>query len=97
MIQGLEGLHSMVTEQFLRDIMVTDCGLVSMQLLLAAKARGYDTVPMMGYDVDKFRKAFDIPDHLISLLIIPIGKASRPGHPTIRLNPDEVIFWNSVS
>jgi nitroreductase len=97
MLQGLEHLNSMVTEQFLRDVMVTDCGLVSMQILLAAKARGYDTVPMMGYDAGELRKVFNVPDHLISLLIIPIGKAAKPGHPTIRLNPDEVVFWNSVS
>jgi len=27
--------------------------------MLAAKARGYDTVPMLGYNVEEFRKAFN--------------------------------------
>nr|WP_227014072.1 nitroreductase family protein [Paenibacillus psychroresistens] len=74
-----------------------DGGLVSMQLMLAAKARGYDTVPMAGYDVNKFKEAFGISERYVSVMLIAIGKATKEGHPSIRLTVDEVTSWNEMS
>ncbi|MBW7454812.1 nitroreductase family protein [Paenibacillus sepulcri] len=74
-----------------------DGGLVSMQLMLAAKARGYDTVPMAGYDLDKFKEAFRIGERYVSVLLIAIGKAAKEGIPSIRLSVDEVTRWNDMS
>lgn len=96
MLKNIKSLHSMVTNEQLRDIMIVDCSLASMQFMLAAKAKGYDTVPMMGYNTGEFIEAFNVPEHFISLLMIPIGKAVKPGHPTARLSTDETIFWNTV-
>lgn len=62
--------------------------------MLAAKARGYDTVPMLGYNVEEFRKAFNVPENLTDVLMIVLGKAKEPGFPTVRLTVDEVTSWN---
>ncbi|MFD0671387.1 nitroreductase family protein [Cohnella sp. GCM10027633] len=78
-------------------IVSTDGGLVSMQLMLAAKARGYDTVPMGGYDAAKFAEAFGIGERYVTVMLIAIGKAEKPGHPSVRLNVDEVTSWNEFS
>ncbi|WP_027087670.1 nitroreductase family protein [Cohnella panacarvi] len=78
-------------------IVSTDGGLISMQLMLAAKARGYDTVPMGGYDAVKFAEAFGIGERYVPIMLIAIGKAAKPGHPTVRLTVDEVASWNEFT
>lgn len=78
-------------------IVSTDGGLISMQLMLAAKARGYDTVPMGGYDAAKFVEAFGIGERYVPIMLIAIGKAAKPGHPSVRLTVDEVTSWNEFS
>ncbi|XID92951.1 nitroreductase family protein [Paenibacillaceae bacterium WGS1546] len=71
-----------------------DGGLISMQLMLSAKARGYDTVPMGGYDAKKFVEAFGIGDRYEPIMLIAIGKAAQEGYPSARLSVDEVVRWN---
>ncbi|MFS0725309.1 nitroreductase family protein [Paenibacillus sp. 1P07SE] len=74
-----------------------DCGLVSMQLMLAAKARGYDTVAMGGYDAAQFVETFQIPERYVPVILIAVGKASQTGHPTVRLPLDDVVLWNGMA
>jgi nitroreductase len=85
------------TPEDLKNTLMIDASLASMQLMLAAKARGYDTVPMSGYDVEQFRKVFNIPDRYVNVMLIALGKAAKPGYPTVRLGVDEVVFWNTMS
>ncbi|MGG3454196.1 putative NAD(P)H nitroreductase YodC [compost metagenome] len=79
----------------LHQINLLDAGLVSMQLMLIAKAKGYDTVPMGGYNAEKFVEAFEVPETLKPILLIAIGKAAKAAHPTPRLSVDQVVNWNS--
>jgi nitroreductase len=79
-----------------RQNVVTDSGLVSMQLILVARAKGYDTVPMGGYDKEKFKEAFGISDRFVPIMLIALGKAAKPGHPTTRLPIEDVTFFNEM-
>lgn len=79
-----------------RQNVVTDSGLVSMQLMLVARAKGYDTVPMGGYDKEKFKEAFGISDRFVPIMLIALGKAAKPGHPTTRLPIEDVTFFNEM-
>lgn len=72
------------------NIAAYDAGLVSMQLLLLAKERGYDTIPMGGFDKAKFAERFDLPEHLFPIVLIAIGKAAAPAFGTSRLPIEEV-------
>jgi len=56
-----------------------------MQFMLIARAKGYDTVPMGGYDKEKFKEAFGISDRYVPIMLIAVGKAAKPGHQTVRL------------
>ncbi|TWT13219.1 nitroreductase family protein [Planomicrobium sp. CPCC 101079] len=67
-----------------------DAGLVSMQLMLIAKERGYDTIPMGGFDKVKFAERFDLPEHLFPIVLIAVGKAAAPAFGTSRLPIEEV-------
>ena len=79
-----------------RDLVLIDGSLAAMQLMLAAKAKGYDSVPMIGYNTGQLRKILNIPDRYVNVLMIPIGKATEPAHPTLRLSVDEITFWNGI-
>ncbi|GMK37033.1 nitroreductase [Paenibacillus sp. CCS19] len=91
---SIDDFSGNVSEQVKREWLMLDSGLAAMQFMLAAKARGYDTVPMIGYDVEAFRKEFNIPENLVNVLLIAVGKAKEPGYPTVRLEVDELTFWN---
>lgn len=96
MLKNMEGFYGVASEQALREGLLIDGSLSAMQLMLAAKARGYDTVPMLGFNSEELRKTFKIPDNFSIVLMIPIGKADKPGHPTIRLKATEVTFFNET-
>ena len=82
-----------VSEEQKREWLMLDQGLVAMQLMLSAKDRGYDTVAMYGFKTEAVRKLFNIEDHLVNGLIIPIGKAQTPGFETVRRDVSEVVTW----
>ncbi|AIQ63401.1 putative NAD(P)H nitroreductase YodC [compost metagenome] len=89
-------MYSNMSSQDIRQIVINDCGMASMQFMLAARAKGYDTVPMGGYDKAGFVEAFHIPDRYIPVILIAFGKAANPGHPTVRLQIEEIVFFNEI-
>jgi nitroreductase len=78
--------------QVQRDEAMRSCGLAGQTIMLAAKAMGYDTCPMDGFDYEAAGKILNLPpDHVISFMI-SIGKKTqdpwaRPG----QLPYDEVV------
>jgi nitroreductase len=90
-------MYSSLPPEVASRIIYTDGGLVSMQLMLAAKARGYDTVPMGGYNREKFVEAFGIGERYIPIMLIAVGKAAKEGHPSVRLTVDVVASWNEFT
>lgn len=57
------------------------CGIAAQTMMLTAKAMGYDSCPMMGFDPDKVANIIKLPDnHLITMLIV-VGKALKPAYP----------------
>ncbi|WDW11381.1 nitroreductase family protein [Priestia aryabhattai] len=77
--------------QDVREGITYDTGLASMQLMLVARAKGYDTNPMSGFDKERFIKEFGIEEQYIPVALIPVGKAlHQPGHPTTRLSVEKV-------
>lgn len=67
-----------------------DAGLVSMQLMLIAKAKGYDTVPMGGFDKAQFAKEFNLEDRYVPLVLIALGKAAAPAYGSTRLPLEKI-------
>ncbi|MFD1019716.1 nitroreductase family protein [Thalassobacillus hwangdonensis] len=76
-------------------IAAIDGGLTSMQLMLAAKAKGFDTVPMGGFDEAKFVETFNIPENLEPVMLIALGKGAKAGFEKTRLPLDDVLQWNA--
>ncbi|MBA2175879.1 nitroreductase family protein [Halobacillus locisalis] len=81
-------------EERLAKIAHIDGGIVGMQLMLAAKAKGYDTVPMGGYDEEQFLKAFNVPEEYTSVMLLSLGKGTKAGFQKTRLPLEDVVQWN---
>lgn len=86
--------YSKMSREQASGIALIDGGLVAMQFMLAAKARGYDTVPMGGFSPEKLMEEFNIPEQYVPVMLIAIGKAAGEGHPKTRFSVDEVTSWN---
>lgn len=78
--------------QFGRDQALLNAGLISMQLMLEAKALGYDTVPMTGFDAAAFTQAFNVDPRYIPAILISIGVSDEPPHSSPRLPLDELLY-----
>ncbi len=64
-------------EQTQRDEAMRSCGMAAQTLMLAAKALGYDTCPMIGFDEHAVADIIQLPESYVISMIITIGKAAR--------------------
>lgn len=51
------------------------------QMMLLAETLGLDTAPMEGFFEDQVKKEFNIPEDLIVLALLAIGRAGKPDRP----------------
>ncbi len=80
-------------DQLERDEAMRSCGIAGQTIMLAAKAMGYDTCPMIGFDAAKVAEIINLPaDHVIGFMIT-VGKAAKPAWPRPGQLPlEEVVF-----
>ncbi|WP_210364038.1 nitroreductase family protein [Bacillus sp. REN3] len=90
-IEGTNKLYPAAPEEARANIASFDAGLISMQLLLIAKARGYDTVTMGGFDKQKFAERFNVDGRYMPIVLIALGKAAAPPFQTTRLPLEEIV------
>ncbi len=78
-------------EQLARDEAQRSCGMAAQTLMLAARAMGYDSCPMDGFDPNQVAELLHLPDdHLISMFVA-IGKPVEEARPRSgQLDLDEV-------
>lgn len=82
-------------EQLQRDEALRSFGLSAQTLMLTAKAMGYDTCPMMGFDQAQVAEIINLPnDHVIGMMMA-IGKAEKAAFPRGVLNDyDTTVIGN---
>lgn len=77
-----------------KETVLIDGGLVSMQLMLVARAHGYDTNPIGGFEKDQIAEAFGLDkDRYVPVMLISIGKAAETGYKSVRLPVDKIAEW----
>lgn len=87
-------MYENMSDQAMRDILLLDSGLVSMQLMLVARAHGYDTNPIGGFEKDQIAEAFGLDkERYVPVMLITIGKAASEGFTSYRLPVDKVAVW----
>lgn len=93
-VPGIKGMLSSVPEQQMKEMNLIDAGLVSMQLMLAARAHGYDTNPIGGYEKDQIAEAYGMDkERYQPVMLISIGKAAEEGYQSVRLPIEEIAEW----
>lgn len=90
LIDNAKALYPSAPTDARLTIAAFDAGLVSMQLMLIAKAKGYDTVPMGGFDKAQFAKEFNLEDRYVPLVLIALGKAAAPAYGSTRLPLEKI-------
>jgi nitroreductase len=96
MLGQIEGAYtSPAAAQISRDEAIRNASLAAMQLMLAAKSLGYDTVPMGGYNAQQFIEAFNVPARYLPIMLITVGKAAKPAHASSRLPLEQIVVNNS--
>ena len=61
-------------DDFMKEDAIRNASLSAMLFMLAAKNRGWDTCPMIGFDQEKMRALFNVPESHEIALMITIGK-----------------------
>ena len=93
-LPAIKGLVSAMSVEQLKEMNLIDAGLVSMQLMLAARAHGYDTNPIGGYEKDQIAEAFGMDkERYYPVMLISIGKAADKGYQSVRLPVEAITEW----
>lgn len=93
-LPAIKGLVSAMSQEQLKEMYLIDAGLVSMQLMLAARAHGYDTNPIGGYEKDQIAEAFELDkERYYPVMLVSIGKAANTGYQSVRLPIETITEW----
>lgn len=57
-----------------RDMVIRNCALAGMTFMYSAKSKGFITCPMMGFSQGRLAKLLELPEKIIPVLMIAIGK-----------------------
>ncbi|MBU0639221.1 MAG: nitroreductase family protein [Planctomycetes bacterium] len=81
-----------------RDEALRSIGIAAQTIMLAAKAMGYDSCPMIGFDQDKVAELINLPaDHVLGPLIA-VGRGTKPAWPKPGQLPlEEVVIHDRFS
>jgi len=98
MVSGMIGPFYSGREQLQRDEAMRSIGIAMQTLMLTARDMGYDSCPMIGFDLDAVSKLIGLPDgHCIGPLVA-IGKKTQEAWPKPGQLPlEEVLIENQFS
>ena len=82
-------------QQFAEQEAIRNASLAAMQIMLAAKAFGIDSNPIIGFKEAELRQALRIPERYIPVLLIALGYGSKPAHETIRLPLTKTVYYET--
>ncbi|GEM01618.1 Nitroreductase [Halolactibacillus halophilus] len=93
-LETIVPLYESLPTNAMNDLVKVDSSLLAMQLMLVARAYGYDTNPIGGFEADQLAEAFDLdPKRYVPVTILSIGKAKESGYESVRLAPEVITEW----
>ncbi len=79
-----------------RDEAQRSIGMAMQTLMLAAKGMGYDSCPMIGFDIDAVAQLIKLPEDHVMGAMVAIGKGTKDPWPKPGQLPlSEVVFENT--
>ncbi|BCA86467.1 nitroreductase [Enterococcus saigonensis] len=77
--------------QEMDTIIVRDASLAAMQFMLVARAHGYDTNAIGGFEAVNLATTFDLDEkRYLPVLILSVGKAAESGYQSVRLSASKL-------
>lgn len=93
-LSALTPHYEALSKEEKHEVAVVDGSLAAMQFMLVARAYGYDTNPIGGFEKDKLATAFGLdPERYVPVMIVAVGKAVDEGYKSVRLPIDEITSW----
>lgn len=87
--------HQQLSQQEIRDQVLIDSSLATMQLMLIAKEKGYDTHAIGVFDRSKVLERLEIDaQRYVPAMLLAIGRAAVPALPSARLPLEYTVSWN---
>ncbi|MDD1719830.1 MAG: nitroreductase family protein [Methanoregulaceae archaeon] len=80
-----------MTKEQMRQVAQQNVFLALSHAILGAKALGFDSCPMAGFDPEGYAKVLGLPDNLIPTVLCPVGYAADTQPTKIRF-PKEDVF-----
>ncbi|WP_064091822.1 nitroreductase family protein [Rossellomorea aquimaris] len=87
----IDGAYS--REEYPRDAAFSNASLAAMQFMLAAKAEGWDTCPIGGFNPAALVSEFNVSDRYLPIMLITIGKPLQKARKSGRLDIRNLIDW----
>ena len=82
-------------EQLQRDEAMRSAGIAAQTIMLTAKAMGYETCPMIGFDGKKVAEIINLPEDYVLCLMIVVGKGIQPAKERSgQLEMSDVVFFD---
>lgn len=79
------------TKEQMNDVVKIDSSLAAMQFMLIARAHGYETNPIGGFEEDLLAEAFGLDkERYVPVMILSVGKATEAGYTSVRLPAEKI-------
>lgn len=79
------------TKAQMNDVVKVDSSLAAMQFMLTARAHGYETNPIGGFEADVLAETFDLDkERYVPVIILSVGKAKESGYTSVRLPAEKI-------
>jgi nitroreductase len=96
LLVGWMGPFHQDREWLQRDEAQRSIGIAMQTLMLAAQGMGYQSCPMIGFDIEEVAKLIALPDDHVMGPMVAIGKGTKDAWPKPgQLSLDEVLLENS--
>ena len=97
-IGGICGMIYGQGEQMRRDEAIRGASLAAMSLMYSAKAKGFETGAMIGYDPEQVADLAGLPSNYIPVMMVVMGRGGANGMPRAGRRPlSEVVKLESFS
>lgn len=79
------------SKEHMNDVVKIDSSLAAMQLMLVARAHGYETNPIGGFEAELLAETVGLDkERYLPVMILSIGKGAEEGYSSVRLSASEI-------
>ncbi|EOH87126.1 nitroreductase [Enterococcus asini ATCC 700915] len=79
------------TKAQMNDVVKVDSSLAAMQFMLTARAHGYETNPIGGFEAGALAETFGLDkERYVPVIILSVGKAKESGYTSVRLPAEKI-------